>query len=148
MKAEIHPTWYPEATVSCGSCGTTWTVGATVPAIATEICSVCHPFFTGQQRIVDTAGQVERFMRRLQEGQDQRETATETKRKKKAAAAAERRQRRGLEPIALRKARAQKEAKAAAKAREMAEAKKAEEEASPSAAATASEAAPGEGDQA
>ena len=129
MKADIHPTWYPEATVSCGSCGTTFSVGATVPEITTEICSVCHPFFTGQQRIVDTAGQVERFMRRLQTGQDQRETASETKRKKKAAAQAERRARRGLEPIAVRKARAAKEARAAAKAREAADAKKAADEA-------------------
>lgn len=71
MKPEIHPTWYPEATVEC-ACGTTFTVGATVPSIHTEICSACHPFFTGEQRIVDTAGQVERFMRRLQVGVEQR----------------------------------------------------------------------------
>ena len=64
MKPKIHPRWYPEATVTC-VCGNKWTVGATVPAIRTDICSNCHPFFTGEQRIVDTEGQVDRFMRRL-----------------------------------------------------------------------------------
>jgi large subunit ribosomal protein L31 len=65
MKAQIHPTWYPEASVVC-ACGNTWTTGATVPSIRTEICSACHPFYTGEQRIVDTEGQVDRFMKRLQ----------------------------------------------------------------------------------
>ncbi len=65
MKPKIHPRWYPEATVTC-VCGDSWTVGATVPAIRTDICYNCHPFFTGEQRIVDTEGQVDRFMRRLQ----------------------------------------------------------------------------------
>jgi len=65
MKAEIHPTWYPEAVVTC-QCGNTWTTGATVPTIRTEICSNCHPFFTGEQRIVDTEGRVDKFMKRLQ----------------------------------------------------------------------------------
>jgi large subunit ribosomal protein L31 len=65
MKTEIHPTWYPEATVTC-ACGNTWKTGATVPEIRTDICSACHPFFTGEQRIVDTEGQVDRFMKRLQ----------------------------------------------------------------------------------
>ncbi len=66
MKEAIHPTWYPEATVTC-ACGNTWTTGATVPEIRTDICSACHPFFTGEQRIVDTEGQVDRFMKRLQQ---------------------------------------------------------------------------------
>lgn len=65
MKADIHPTYYPEATVTC-ACGNSWTTGATQEAIRTDVCSACHPFFTGEQRIVDTAGQVERFMRRLE----------------------------------------------------------------------------------
>ncbi|MBI3287318.1 MAG: 50S ribosomal protein L31 [Chloroflexi bacterium] len=67
MKAGIHPQWYPQAQVICG-CGNTFTTGATVPVIRTDICSNCHPFFTGEQRIVDTAGQVERFMRRVERG--------------------------------------------------------------------------------
>ncbi len=65
MKPKIHPKYYPNAKVIC-SCGNTWTTGATVPEIHTDVCSACHPFFTGEQRIVDTAGQVDRFMRRLE----------------------------------------------------------------------------------
>jgi len=64
MKEKLHPKWYPEAVVSC-ACGETWTVGAAVPRLRTDVCSACHPFFTGEQRIVDTEGQVDRFMRRL-----------------------------------------------------------------------------------
>ena len=64
MKKDIHPKYYPEAKVIC-ACGRTWTTGSTKPEIRTEMCSVCHPFYTGEQRIVDTAGQVERFERRL-----------------------------------------------------------------------------------
>ena len=62
MKAEIHPD-YVDATITCG-CGTSWQTRATKPDIRIEICSTCHPFFTGEQRIVDTAGRVERFRRR------------------------------------------------------------------------------------
>ncbi len=65
MRKGIHPTYYENATVIC-ACGNTWTTGATVEVIRTDVCSACHPFFTGEQRIVDTAGQVERFMKRLQ----------------------------------------------------------------------------------
>ncbi len=65
MKDNIHPTYYPNATVIC-ACGNTWTTGATEKVIHTDVCSACHPFFTGEQRIVDTAGQVDRFMRRLE----------------------------------------------------------------------------------
>jgi large subunit ribosomal protein L31 len=65
MKEQIHPTWYPEATVIC-ACGNTWQTGATLPELRTDICSACHPFYTGEQRIVDTEGQVDRFMKRLQ----------------------------------------------------------------------------------
>lgn len=64
MKTGIHPTYYPDARVIC-SCGNTWTTGSTQKEIRTDVCSKCHPFFTGEQRIVDTAGQVDRFMKRL-----------------------------------------------------------------------------------
>jgi large subunit ribosomal protein L31 len=64
MREDIHPKWYPEARVTC-ACGNTWTVGSTVPEIRTDVCSACHPFYTGEQRIVDTEGQVDRFMKRL-----------------------------------------------------------------------------------
>lgn len=62
MKANIHPTWYPNAAVSC-VCGNTFTTGSTLPSIRVEICSVCHPFYTGQQKLVDTQGQVERYQK-------------------------------------------------------------------------------------
>lgn len=64
MKEGIHPTWYDNARVIC-ACGNTWTTGSTQPEIRTDICSACHPFYTGEQRIVDTEGQVDRFMKRL-----------------------------------------------------------------------------------
>jgi len=69
MREDIHPKWYPEAVVIC-ACGNTWTVGSTVPEIRTDVCSACHPFFTGEQRIVDTEGQVDRFMKRLERTAD------------------------------------------------------------------------------
>jgi len=68
MKAAIHPK-YEEATVTCASCGTTWQTRSTKPDLRVEVCSNCHPFYTGQQRIVDTAGQVERFNRRMEQAQ-------------------------------------------------------------------------------
>lgn len=68
MKPEIHPRYYPNAKVVC-SCGNSWITGSTRPEIRTDVCSACHPFFTGEQRIVDTAGQVERFMKRLERRQ-------------------------------------------------------------------------------
>jgi large subunit ribosomal protein L31 len=64
VKPGIHPTWYPDAVVTC-ACGNTWSTGSTKKEIHTDVCSACHPFFTGEQRIVDTAGQVERFMKRI-----------------------------------------------------------------------------------
>lgn len=69
MKEGIHPKWYPNARVVC-ACGNTWTVGATVPVINTDVCYNCHPFYTGEQRIVDTEGQVDRFIRRLERRSD------------------------------------------------------------------------------
>jgi large subunit ribosomal protein L31 len=65
MKEGIHPEWYPEAKVICNG-ELVMTVGATKPELYVEIWSGNHPFYTGQQRLVDTEGQVERFMRRLQ----------------------------------------------------------------------------------
>ena len=64
MKAEIHPTYYPESTVVC-ACGNTWKTGSTQESIRTDICSACHPFYTGEQRIVDTEGQVDRFYKKI-----------------------------------------------------------------------------------
>ncbi len=69
MKKEIHPTYFPEATVVC-ACGNTWSTGSTREEIRTDVCYKCHPFFTGEQRIVDTEGQVDRFYKKLQARQD------------------------------------------------------------------------------
>jgi large subunit ribosomal protein L31 len=65
VKEGIHPEWYAEARVTC-ACGNTWLTGSTVAEIKTDVCSACHPFYTGEQRIVDTEGQVDRFLKRLQ----------------------------------------------------------------------------------
>ena len=64
MKKGIHPKYFEEAAISC-ACGATIKAGSTKLGIRVEICSECHPFFTGRQGIMDTGGQVERFMRRL-----------------------------------------------------------------------------------
>ena len=64
MKTDIHPIYHQEAKVVC-SCGHTFTTGATKAELRVEICSNCHPFFTGEQRIVDTEGRVERLKRRF-----------------------------------------------------------------------------------
>jgi large subunit ribosomal protein L31 len=70
MKIDIHPTYYSDATVIC-ACGNTWKTGSTQKEIRVEICSNCHPFFTGEMnRIVDTEGQVDRFYKKLQARQD------------------------------------------------------------------------------
>lgn len=63
MKEKIHPQYYPDAKVIC-SCGNKFTLGSTKKEIRVELCSKCHPFYTGEQRVVDTAGRVERFKRR------------------------------------------------------------------------------------
>lgn len=63
MKTNTHPKWYSDAVVTC-ACGNTFTVGATVPQIKVEVCSNCHPFYTGQMKYLDTAGRVEAFKSR------------------------------------------------------------------------------------
>jgi large subunit ribosomal protein L31 len=65
MKEGIHPVYYTDAQVIC-ACGNTWTTGSTKKVIHTDVCSNCHPFYTGEQRIVDTEGQVDRFYKKLQ----------------------------------------------------------------------------------
>jgi large subunit ribosomal protein L31 len=62
MKNDIHPKYYPDAKVVC-ACGNTFTTGSTLAEIRVEICSVCHPFFTGKEKTMDEGGRVERFKR-------------------------------------------------------------------------------------
>lgn len=76
MKAEIHPQYFEKAKVSC-ACGNSWTVGSTKEELSIAICSNCHPFYTGQEKIVDTRGRVEKFKKRLEK------TAAKTTSKKK-----------------------------------------------------------------
>lgn len=94
MKKDIHPTYYPEAEVTC-ACGNTWVTGSTKEVLRTDICNKCHPFFTGQmQRIVDTEGQVERFTKRVERSRTLRHEADE-----RAVARAERERARQLVEI-------------------------------------------------
>jgi len=65
MKQNIHPTYYPNAKVHC-ACSNKWTTGSTLPEIHTGICAKCHPFYTGQEKILDTRGRVDRFKKRLE----------------------------------------------------------------------------------
>lgn len=81
MKA-IHPTWYPDAKVTC-ACGNTFTVGATVPEINVEVCYNCHPYYTGQMKYVDTAGRVEAFKTRQAQASKKVVSKTEKRRLKK-----------------------------------------------------------------
>src|SRR5437764_12799776 len=85
MKPGIHPK-YVEATVVC-ACGNTFTTRSTRSTLRTDLCNVCHPFYTGEQRIVDTAGQVERFMKRMEMAA---QTSRPTKRQARLAARADR----------------------------------------------------------
>ncbi|MEW6366995.1 MAG: 50S ribosomal protein L31 [Acidobacteriota bacterium] len=63
MKKDIHPTYYENVTARC-ACGETWVTRSTKQELKLEICSKCHPFFTGRQKLIDTAGRVERFQRK------------------------------------------------------------------------------------
>ncbi|GIV77954.1 50S ribosomal protein L31 [Litorilinea aerophila] len=100
MKPDIHPTYYPNARVIC-SCGATWITGSTVPEIRTDVCSTCHPFYTGEQRIVDTAGQVERFMKRLERRQsDAARRELQARARREAEEAARKARARGDDPEA------------------------------------------------
>jgi large subunit ribosomal protein L31 len=88
VKEKIHPTWYPNANVHC-ACGHTFTTGSTTKDISIEVCSACHPLFTGQQKFLDTAGRVDKFNQRMAAAQQKKAEADERKRKKAEAVAAE-----------------------------------------------------------
>lgn len=69
MKTDIHPKYFPKATVKC-ACGNTFTVGSTKEFIETEICSQCHPFYTKKEKVLDTLGRVQKFKERLSKKSD------------------------------------------------------------------------------
>lgn len=81
MKQDIHPKSF-DTTITCSTCGTVWKTHSTKQNLRVDICSNCHPFYTGEQRIVDTAGQVDRFMRRLQSSQSQQAEAARRREEK------------------------------------------------------------------
>lgn len=86
MKKNLHPNWYPNAKFTC-SCGNTFTTGATVETARVAICSACHPIFTGQEKLIDTEGLVQKFQKRqkvseqLQKNKVQKTTVKETREK-------------------------------------------------------------------
>ncbi len=69
MKEKIHPTYYDKTTITC-ACGQVVDTGSTKKALRVEICSACHPFFTGKQKFVDSGGRVERFKKRFVKSQE------------------------------------------------------------------------------
>lgn len=82
MKQAIHPRWYDDAVVGC-ACGNTFKVGATKPEIKVEICSHCHPFFTGEMKFVDTLGRVEKFQQKQKTAAAVASILADKKKKKK-----------------------------------------------------------------
>jgi large subunit ribosomal protein L31 len=87
VKEKIHPTWYPDARVHC-ACGNAFVTGSTLKTIGVEICSACHPLFTGQQKLIDTAGRVEKFNQRIAVAEKKQAEAAERRRHKEQDAAA------------------------------------------------------------
>lgn len=81
MKASIHPTYFPQATITC-ACGNVMTMGSTRESIQVELCDKCHPYLTGKQKIMDTARRVDRFERRVAK-QETTAAVRSTKREKK-----------------------------------------------------------------
>jgi large subunit ribosomal protein L31 len=88
VKEKIHPNWHPQARVHC-ACGNTFTTGSTMKEIAVEICSACHPLFTGQQKLIDTAGRVDKFNQRAAAAEKKKQEAAARQAAKKAKQAAE-----------------------------------------------------------
>jgi len=85
MKKNIHPKYYPKAEATC-TCGASFTLGATKPKIEVEVCSRCHPLYTGSKKIIDATGQVEKFQKRMEKSkkiQVESKTKKSTPKKKK-----------------------------------------------------------------
>jgi len=76
-KKDLHPTYFPEAKVTCASCGTTYKIGSTQPELKVEMCANCHPFYTGKEVLIDTEGRIEKF--------EKKRVAGATKRKEREA---------------------------------------------------------------
>jgi large subunit ribosomal protein L31 len=81
MKADIHPTYYPNAVFTC-ACGATYTIGSTKESVQVEICSNCHPFYTGAEKVLDSAGRVDKFNTRKAASAKKAEGSAKTAKKK------------------------------------------------------------------
>ena len=81
MKSKIHPKWFADAKVTC-ACGAQFETGSTLQKIAVEVCSNCHPLYTGQQKFLDTAGRVDKFNQRVAQAQVKQAEAKARKQKK------------------------------------------------------------------
>lgn len=118
MKKDTHPTYYPEAKVVC-ACGNKFTTGATVKEINVELCSACHPFYTGKQKLVDTARRVEKFQAKVKAKEEKADRkGKKAKRAKRAATKAK------AETKVKVKAKAKAKPKSKAKAKTATKAKK------------------------
>lgn len=78
MKKDIHPKYYPNAKVTC-SCGNTFEVGLTLPELKVEVCSACHPFYSGTAKFIDTAGRVDKFQERVRKAEKMKEKKSNKK---------------------------------------------------------------------
>lgn len=87
MKQDIHPKYYEKATVRC-ACGNSFTIGSTKPEIQVEICYNCHPFYTGKEKLIDTAGKVEKFEARRKKAAAAPKRSLKIRKKKTAKTAA------------------------------------------------------------
>jgi len=81
MKDNIHPKYYKKAKVTC-SCGNSFEVGSTEPEFHVEVCSACHPLYTGKAKFIDTAGRVDKFQTRVKKAQEFKAKKTKKKVKK------------------------------------------------------------------
>ena len=81
MKVNIHPKYYPKSKVTC-SCGNTFEVGSTMPEIKVEVCSACHPFYTGTAKFIDTAGRVDKFQARVKKAEEMKAEKSKPKKTK------------------------------------------------------------------
>ncbi|MBI2334886.1 50S ribosomal protein L31 [Candidatus Daviesbacteria bacterium] len=100
MKASLHPVWYPEARVTC-ACGNTFITGSSLPEIRVEICSGCHPLFTGQQKFVDTLGQVERFQKKTEISEGKKEERKRILEARKSKVAEQKKERPSLKDLLM-----------------------------------------------
>lgn len=80
MKLDIHPTYHENVMITC-VCGNSFETGSTVDALAVEVCSACHPFYTGKQKVIDIAGRVDKFKKRQEEAAALKQKHTESKKK-------------------------------------------------------------------